>query len=48
MEDFGEILHFWRMVIVHLTLLGVYLVLLGVAVAGLVTALKRREDEGWR
>ena len=48
MDDFRDALHLWRLAIVYLALLGVYLILLGVAVAGLLAALKKREDGGWR
>ena len=48
MEDFWDVLHFGRLVIVLLTLLGVYLILLGTAVAGLANALKERDKQDWK
>lgn len=41
----GDEIHLWQLVIVYLTLLGIYLILLGVAVAGLMTALNKRNNE---
>jgi hypothetical protein len=45
MEDYYEMLYFWRSFIAYLTLLGVQLILLGVAVAGWGTVLKKREGQ---
>jgi hypothetical protein len=45
-DDWMEQLNsFWTPFLACLTLLGVYLLLLGIALAGLVTALRRRERE---
>jgi len=45
MEDYYKMLYFWRSFIAFLALLGVQLILLGVAVAGWGTALRKREAE---
>jgi hypothetical protein len=45
MEDFHKMLFFWRSVFAYLTLLGVQLVLLGIALAGWINEKKRRERE---
>jgi hypothetical protein len=45
MEDYRNALFFWRSVIAYLALLGVQLILLGIALAGWVNAKKRREQE---
>lgn len=46
MEDFIALLYFWRMVIAYLTLLGVQLILLGMAVGGWEMARRKRERCG--
>jgi hypothetical protein len=42
--DLQNRLHLWRLVIVYLALLGVYLILLGAAVAAPTSALKKRDN----
>jgi hypothetical protein len=44
MEDLRNDLGLFRLIIVGLALLGAYLILLGVALAGLVTALKKQDE----
>ncbi len=46
MEDFYGILYFWRLAVAYLTLLGVQLILLGVAVGGWDMARKQRTQRG--
>jgi hypothetical protein len=45
MEEYHEMFYFWRMVISYLMLLGVQFILLGVALAGWLTATKRHEQQ---
>ena len=45
MEDIHRILFFWRSVIAYLTVLGVLLILLGIALAGWVTAVRKHEQK---
>jgi hypothetical protein len=45
MEDFHKMLFFWRSVFAYITLLGVLLILLGVALAGWFTAERKREQQ---
>jgi hypothetical protein len=45
MEDYYKMLYFWRSFTAFLALLGVQLILLGVAVAGWGTALRKREGQ---
>jgi hypothetical protein len=39
---------FWVTLLAYSALLGVYLIILGIALAGLVSALKKRESRGGR
>jgi len=43
MEDYREMFNFWRSAIAYLALLGVQLILLGVAVGGWEMARRERE-----
>jgi hypothetical protein len=45
MDDGNVLRDFWTPLFVYLNLLGVYLLLLGIALAGLVSALKKRQDD---
>jgi hypothetical protein len=44
-DDWNYLRDFWTPFLVFLTLLGVYFLLLGIALGGLVTALRKRERE---
>jgi len=44
MDEYNHLRNFWMPLIVFSALLGVYLILLGVALAGLVSAQRKREN----
>jgi len=45
MDGDNVLRNFWTLLFVYSTLLGVYLLLLGIALAGLVTALRKRDEQ---
>jgi hypothetical protein len=48
LDEYNEFREFWTPFFVFITLLGVYLIILGIALGGLVSALRKREVEKTR
>jgi hypothetical protein len=42
MDEYNEFREFWTPFFVYVTLLGVYLIILGIALGGLVSVLRKR------
>ena len=45
MDEYNEFREFWTPFFVFITLLGIYLIILGIALGGLVSSLRKRELE---
>jgi hypothetical protein len=45
LDNYNEFREFWTPFFVYVTLLGVYLIILGIALGGLVSALRKREAD---
>jgi len=45
LDEYNELRNFWTPLLAGLLLLGVYLVILGIAIGGLVSAMRNRDRE---